>query len=499
MIFSVFITVIFAAAIIKKNYKNKYSWIFSLLFVSVSFILSSILMYINKISVYRSLFQIENSISFRLNDIQISFYDVHNIIKFGMAALLFSKLCFYEGSGEKRRVQNIVFLTAAAFLCVIYYIANSFFVLERLYRLSFTNNGYAAAIKHIIEIYNFVLIITSFVLPYMSLFKSFVKTPIRFKKKQYKVIAEVTAALDVLLLFIMIGGPYRNTVNANLIVNSSYEITHWYIIFYTLLPIIFFALLTVIYVQLMRYDVLASPVLLKWRIRRNIKLVPKDMRCLAHSFKNSFFSVKIIAEQMGETTDENERRELLEEIDTVAAEGMKKAEDVSNIFGEQILNIGECSLKDIAENALRKTAVQNAEVRVFGADEKIYILADADMIAEALKNIIRNASEAIAESGRKDGIIEISLQSDNTHACISIRDNGCGISKKMKRKIFNPFFSTKKTHNNWGIGLSYANDIITAHLGKTVVDSREGEYTDFQIIFPLICHKTKMKKELEKI
>ena len=175
--------------------------------------------------------------------------------------LCFSKLCFWEtGEVKKNTVRIAVFWASAAVVCILYYIANSFFVLERIYRMSFLTDPsrlrQVTVIKHSIEAYNFAVIITAFAVPYASLIRNYTRTPIRFKKKQYKVIAAVTAMLDALLLLLLIGGPYRNTVNVNLFVNSSYEIQHWHIVFYTLLPIIFLVLLTVIYVLLRRYDVL---------------------------------------------------------------------------------------------------------------------------------------------------------------------------------------------------------------------------------------------------
>ena len=65
-----------------------------------------------------------------------------------------------------------------------------------------------------------------------------------------------------------------------------------------------------------------------------------------------------------------------------------------------------------------------------------------------------------------------------------MRDNGCGIDKKMMKRLFKPFASTKKTFNNWGIGLSHVKDVVDAHFGFINVKSKPNEFTEFQIILP---------------
>src|SRR5207244_7364064 len=68
---------------------------------------------------------------------------------------------------------------------------------------------------------------------------------------------------------------------------------------------------------------------------------------------------------------------------------------------------------------------------------------------------------------------------------IRIRDNGTGIPKDVKEKIFNPFFTTKPAGEGTGLGLSMSHDIIVKQHGGTIdVDSRPGEFTEFRIVLP---------------
>jgi len=68
---------------------------------------------------------------------------------------------------------------------------------------------------------------------------------------------------------------------------------------------------------------------------------------------------------------------------------------------------------------------------------------------------------------------------------IRVRDNGTGIPPEIRDKLFQPFFTTKPTGEGTGLGLSISWDIVTQQHGGTImVDSREGEFTEFTIRLP---------------
>jgi signal transduction histidine kinase/ligand-binding sensor domain-containing protein len=67
---------------------------------------------------------------------------------------------------------------------------------------------------------------------------------------------------------------------------------------------------------------------------------------------------------------------------------------------------------------------------------------------------------------------------------ISISDNGSGIPDSIKDKIFQPFFTTKPTGQGTGLGLSLAYDIVKAHGGELMVETKEGLGSEFIIQLP---------------
>ena len=110
-------------------------------------------------------------------------------------------------------------------------------------------------------------------------------------------------------------------------------------------------------------------------------------------------------------------------------------------------------------------------------------------IGRILVNICNNAFYAMQEKLNRfaataqsyEPVLIIQTNRKNELAVITVRDNGIGISGKNLDKIFQPFFTTKPTGGNTGLGLSLSYDIIKAHQGKMEVASTEGEFTEFRI------------------
>lgn len=116
--------------------------------------------------------------------------------------------------------------------------------------------------------------------------------------------------------------------------------------------------------------------------------------------------------------------------------------------------------------------------------DDVKLLCDPDLLSEAIYNIVRNAVEAT--EGKPDRAVEIALRNTRTRILITISDNGSGISAKSRKDIFNPFFSTKNSQTNWGLGLSYANMVVRKHRGSIQFESSAEKGTVFLIDLPRV-------------
>jgi signal transduction histidine kinase len=110
-------------------------------------------------------------------------------------------------------------------------------------------------------------------------------------------------------------------------------------------------------------------------------------------------------------------------------------------------------------------------------------------IGRVLLNLYNNAFYAVAEKTQRCPAgyePEVTVRSrrigDKIEICV--KDNGNGIPQKVLDKIFQPFFTTKPTGQGTGLGLSLSYDIVKAHGGELLVETKEGEGTEFKIVLP---------------
>lgn len=109
---------------------------------------------------------------------------------------------------------------------------------------------------------------------------------------------------------------------------------------------------------------------------------------------------------------------------------------------------------------------------------------DAHQLQQALVNILLNAVEAF-QTQQADGerLIEIkSTVSSDGQWCLTISDNGIGMSEEDASHVFDPFYSTKE--RGTGLGLSVVYSIINAHNGSISIASRPGKGTIVSVELP---------------
>ena len=65
-----------------------------------------------------------------------------------------------------------------------------------------------------------------------------------------------------------------------------------------------------------------------------------------------------------------------------------------------------------------------------------------------------------------------------------MRDRGNGIPVEQRKHIFEPFYSSKNSNYNWGMGLYYVRSIVKSHFGVLRLDTKVGEGSSFFILLP---------------
>lgn len=105
---------------------------------------------------------------------------------------------------------------------------------------------------------------------------------------------------------------------------------------------------------------------------------------------------------------------------------------------------------------------------------------DADLVEQAVLNIVLNGAQAMASGG----VLSVRLSEDTRWASILVRDQGEGIPEEIRPRIFDLYFTTKKEGS--GIGLAMTWRIVQLHHGQIDVESKAGNGTTFVLRLPLI-------------
>lgn len=102
-------------------------------------------------------------------------------------------------------------------------------------------------------------------------------------------------------------------------------------------------------------------------------------------------------------------------------------------------------------------------------------------------NIISNGLQAIKAKFKenKGGMFEIATIQEDEHILISFKDNGIGMDEETKKKIYEPFFTTKDVGEGTGLGMSIVYNTIVKHNGKITLDSEKDKGTTFTITIPV--------------
>jgi signal transduction histidine kinase len=209
---------------------------------------------------------------------------------------------------------------------------------------------------------------------------------------------------------------------------------------------------------------------------------------VAHEIKNPLTPMKLSIQQLLRTydpSDPNSRAKLervaqsiIEQIDALTT----IANEFSNFAKLPQLNRSEVDLPELCRNVLAIFESEYSCSFTFTCSESVPLVnGDREQLMRVLNNLIKNAVQAIPE-GRK-GEIELTVTVQSEYITVSVKDNGVGISKEERSKLFVPYFTTKSTGT--GLGLAMVKQIIENHGGSVYVASEKGKGSTFTFELPL--------------
>lgn len=176
-------------------------------------------------------------------------------------------------------------------------------------------------------------------------------------------------------------------------------------------------------------------------------------------------------------TMQDEFKDQLNIVDQNAQEMLKSIEEFLSLARIPEMSMEAMDISEALENALQgaesKIKAGHINVSKNYSPDIPWCSADKKLFHEMFVNLLQNSVEAMGQGGKLD--ISTAFDKFNNTVSVKISDTGSGISEMHLKKIFQPYFSSKKGHK--GLGITVAKRIIDLHRGTLNVESTKGKGT----------------------
>lgn len=180
---------------------------------------------------------------------------------------------------------------------------------------------------------------------------------------------------------------------------------------------------------------------------------------------------------------EPELGEQLQIVDQNVQEMLKSIEDFLSLARIPEMNMQPVNLNQLTESAIAsfgdRFRTDNISVSRNFAAEMPMFKADQKLLSEGLRHLLENSIESMPQGGQ----LTVTTACDLVKGVMSIKivDTGSGITENHIKKVFQPYFSSKKNHK--GLGLTIAKRIVDLHRGTLALVSAKGQGTTISINF----------------
>ena len=206
---------------------------------------------------------------------------------------------------------------------------------------------------------------------------------------------------------------------------------------------------------------------------------------LAHEIRNPLGTIKGFAQLLGEKLNgthsallspilsESTRLENL--VKDLLLYGRPAIPNFQSVHSSQI----EATLRQHAQHLIDSPALHfESTVHPLSLD------TDPQLLEQVLLNLLRNAIEAVRP--QPAGLINLEISATAECAILRILDNGPGLSEEARRRLFEPFYTSKASGT--GLGLSISRKLIETLGGRLTLDARPSGGLSAEIILPLHHH-----------
>lgn len=211
----------------------------------------------------------------------------------------------------------------------------------------------------------------------------------------------------------------------------------------------------------------------------NLVMMGEFASYIIHDLKNPLSGIHLLADGLyRKIPDDSPQKKYSIEILLAAQKLHDFVERTLDLSRWNKPNLQILQVNDLVTQILKEISPNQITINTSLDQHLPFVLADSQLLAMAVRNLITNAIEAISGPG----VISISTHWQDPHVVIKINDTGCGIPADRLKTIFRPFFSMKKQGH--GLGLAMVRKVMILHQGRVEVQSTVGIGSTFTLTFP---------------
>jgi len=223
-------------------------------------------------------------------------------------------------------------------------------------------------------------------------------------------------------------------------------------------------------------------------LEENVASLSEMATGAAHEINNPLAIISGRMQQMAADEQDPDRRKTL---DTV----IQQAHRISEIIAElrafakppapRLDEVDPVALaRRVADTERAREGAEGVGVTAVGTEEAPAIRVDADQVAEALGEVVRNGIQACNRSG--GGTVQIRVEALPAGAGVRfiVSDDGPGMEPEIRARALDPFYSGLETARRRGLGLSKAYRTVQRNAGKMALESTPGQGTTVRVTFP---------------
>ncbi len=225
---------------------------------------------------------------------------------------------------------------------------------------------------------------------------------------------------------------------------------------------------------------------------------------IAHDFNNLIFGIKLIAAELATSETEPKKLAALKLIDDITDRSSMLTRSLLGFSRRGKHRAAPLMIDHVLEemrDLLARTLTNISITFELAAADSGTVIADRSQLEQVVMNLVVNARDAVGEGGR----VEVRSRADDQFVVLEVADNGPGIPKDLRERVFEPYFTTKDQSADRGIGLATVLGIVEGHGGAIEIsDGLDHRGTTMRVTLPAAsadrrsAPTTRLHRELDR-